>query len=116
MKNQFVWILFEMEFHWIHKLLILPQIIWLKRKNIENGQEKLNTNNPLLWGFPTPKEELPDMVIDLCKRYFHPVKLKNDPDIERKIIRIGLIIDGRVPGILPLEDIHEAIVKHDTGL
>ena len=33
-----------------------------------------------------------NVVVDLCECYFHTVKLKNDPDIQRKKICKGFII------------------------
>ena len=55
------------------------------------------------------------MVIDLGKRYFHALKLKNNPDFQCKIICQCLVVDGRILCVLTIEYIHEAVVKGDPG-
>ena len=59
--------------------------------------------------------EVPYMIVDLGKRYFHALKLKNNPDFQGKIICECFVIDSRILRILAVQDVHETIVEGNAG-
>jgi hypothetical protein len=58
--------------------------------------------------------EVPYVVVDLGKRYFHALKLKNNPDFQCKIICQRLVVDGRILRIPAIQDVHETIIEGNT--